>query len=307
MSWRLLGLLAIVAAAALVGLAVGRMWLLSDGDQGAGGARPSAILSATADVQPRVHAFADPVLAQVTVLVDRTFVDPESLRIEPRFDPYEPTGPIRQEVTESGASGRVVFSIPLICLREGCEPTESAQVLNIRSGHVLYRYRNDGRAGQADYSFGWPTVEVIGRVAAPEVEQRRWRADLTTLPAVSWRIEPGALAAGLLAGSLALALLAALGAWGLVAPRREPAAALVEVERSPLERALELARSASRNGDAPQRRKALERVARELGTLDLGELAEHARRLAWSPSDATSSDVDALAREVGAEAKGEPS
>src|SRR5215210_1643172 len=184
MSRRLLGLLTLVAAAALIGLTVGRLWLLGDGGQNAAGPRPSTVFSATADVQPRAHAFGDPVVAQVTVLVDRTLIDPQSLRLEPRFDPYEPAGPVSREVTESGTGARISFRVPLVCLREGCEPVEGAQALSLPSGHIFYRYQ--ARSGRADYSFGWPTVEVVGRVPAADVEQRRWRADLSGLPAVSW-------------------------------------------------------------------------------------------------------------------------
>src|SRR5215212_8183743 len=179
MSRRILGLLTLVAAAALIGLTVGRLWLLGDGEPDTAGPKPTTVFSATADVQPRAHAFGDPVVARVAVLVDRTLIDPQSLRLEPRFDPYEPTGPISRAVTESGAIARISFRVPLVCLREGCEPVEGAQSLNLPSGHIFYRYQ--ARSGRADYSFGWPAVEVVGRVPSADVEQRRWRADLTTL------------------------------------------------------------------------------------------------------------------------------
>jgi hypothetical protein len=69
-----------------------------------------------------------------------------------------------------------------------------------------------------------------------------------------------------------------------------------EAARTPLAVVLEAARAAAANGDLPRRRRALESVARELGRIDLVELAADARTLAWSPREATRDDVEELAR-----------
>jgi hypothetical protein len=74
---------------------------------------------------------------------------------------------------------------------------------------------------------------------------------------------------------------------------------------TPLERALQLARDASRNGSGDPRR-ALERVARELAADGKPALAGRARTLAWSPHQASTEQIDELARGV-AEATEEPS
>ena len=69
--------------------------------------------------------------------------------------------------------------------------------------------------------------------------------------------------------------------------------------RPPLERALELARAELGNGVGPaERRRALERVARELEVLGYEALADDARALAWSPHVSTGEDVESFARRV---------
>ncbi len=114
------------------------------------------------------------------------------------------------------------------------------------------------------------------------------------------------LAAALLVGALALAGGAVwLGRrlWH-VPPVLE--AATPRDERPPLERALELALAESGNGaSAPDRRRALERVARELDAVGLDDLADEARELAWSPRASSPDEVESLARRAqGAAAHG---
>ena len=132
---------------------------------------------------------------------------------------------------------------------------------------------------------------------APE----RWRADAATLPAVSFSRSPGTLAAGLVVASALLALLGVWLIWRLL--RQEEVEAVDEDEApearaTPLERALQLAREASLDGDSPERRKAFERVARELGARGLGDLADRARALAWSSGTPSAVVVDELEREA---------
>jgi hypothetical protein len=105
----------------------------------------------------------------------------------------------------------------------------------------------------------------------------------------------------LLAGTAAFAFLGLGLAWRLTRTR---APAVIEEGEpdvptlAPLERALELARDASRNGDPPERRRALERVARELGGRGLAELADRARALAWASGAADPAAIEALARDA---------
>ncbi len=63
---------------------------------------------------------------------------------------------------------------------------------------------------------------------------------------------------------------------------RDPGAVDAALSSTPLERALDLALRAD-GGDSPDRRRALERVARELGSAGRSDLADEARALAWYP------------------------
>ena len=77
----------------------------------------------------------------------------------------------------------------------------------------------------------------------------------------------------------------------------EPEQAEPGVVRPPLARALDLARADLGNGAAaPDRRRALERVARELSTLGRDDLADEARSLAWSPRACTPEEIETFAR-----------
>jgi hypothetical protein len=52
------------------------------------------------------------------------------------------------------------------------------------------------------------------------------------------------------------------------------------------------------SGEVPDRRRALERLSRELGLAGEPQLATRARELAWSPEPPSPDEVDALAADV---------
>jgi hypothetical protein len=293
-AWRL----AQVAAAVVAGIALGLLWLARDNEDRSTGQRPPETLAVAAEVQPEVHVFGDPVEAVVDVVLDRTLIVPDSVSIQADFAPYEQAGPVSVLRSESGSTARVQFRYRLECLREGCAPAAARRAVEFTLARVLYRFH--GRTGQGVDVVDWPAFEVTGRVGEVEVDGGRWRASATSLPATSYRVRPVSAAVGLLGGSLILAIGAAAVAWRLGGRRLRPEieeGALVD-SLSPLERALALARQASRNGAPPERRKALERVALELGALGLEELEDGARSLAWAAAGPSIEDVDELARKV---------
>jgi hypothetical protein len=111
-----------------------------------------------------------------------------------------------------------------------------------------------------------------------------WRADLDTMPAITWSMAPGLLSALLLVVG---ALLAAAG--GALAykirPRRSPARpdpGPPEPVVTPLERALALLELSRRVDGAADQRRALELVAAALGEHGDAKLALVSRALAWS-------------------------
>ena len=283
-----------IVAAVLVGLAIKELWVAARGEGDTVGV-PARAVSVTSSIEPDVVAFGTPVVATADVVVDTTVVDPRSITLQTDFSPYEVSaGPVVERNIEGG-SGRVSFRYTLRCLREGCEPAGARGVARFESGLVRYRFKDNPGVGRDVVD--WPAVIVASRVATPDVEAIRWRASETQLPAVTTRFGPKTIAVVLLLGALALAGCAVwLGRrlWH-VPPAVEDAEP--RDERPPLQRALELARSGAANGaSAPDRRRALERVARELDAVGLGDLADEARELAWSPRPSGADEVESLAR-----------
>jgi hypothetical protein len=295
---RLLLGLALVAAVGIVVL--GAVLVIAARDEEPGVSRPRASLTVVgAGVQPLAHAFGDPVVAELVLDVDSVIVDPESIRIPTDFSPYEPAGPAQVERTETGGALRLRYRYPLVCLREGCSPQGSRRVFEFPLGNVIYRFR--ATPGRATAIVDWQPFTVTSRIGAGASSDGDWRADVTTLPGVSYRLTPGTLAALLFAGSIAFAGLAVALAWWRLRPRRQQVepAELEPVRRlTPLEQALALAREAAQNGDSPDRRRALERVARELGTRGHRDLADRARDLAWAAGSANPAAIEELADEA---------
>jgi hypothetical protein len=285
-----------VVAAVLVGLAIRELWLAVNGG-GDSVAEPRSAVSVTTDVAPNVVAFGTPVVATADVVADARIVRPESITMQVDFSPYELAGEPTVERHVTGSSAHVRFRYPLRCLREGCEPAAARGVAEFRSGLVRYRFRDSPGAGR-DF-VDWPAVVVASRVATDDVEAIRWRASETQLPAVTTRFGAKGLAAVLLLAALALlagAVWLGRRLWHVPAV---PENLDQRPVRPPLERALELARAELGNGVGPaERRRALERVARELEVLGYEALADDARALAWSPHVSTGEDVESFARRV---------
>lgn len=283
-----------IAAAVLVGLAIRELWVAVRGEGETVGAPARAVAIATR-IEPDVVAFGTPVVATADVVADASVVDPDSIRLQTDFAPYEVAGEPVVERHVQGATAHVVFRYTLRCLREGCEPAGTRGIARFESG--LVRYRFDDHPGTGRDVFDWPPVIVASRVAAADVTAINWRGSETELPALTTRIGPKALAVALLLGALALAGCAVWLGRRLWHVPRAPEETKPRDDRPALDRALELARAGAGNGAAaPDRRRALELVARELDAVGLAELAGEARELAWSAQVTSADDVESLAR-----------
>ena len=250
-------------------------------------------------VRPSVLAFSETIVAELVLVADADVVRPETVRLDPDFTPYEAAGPGRVERVDAGSSVRWHFRFPLRCLREGCAPTGDRRTFEFPLASVAYRFQLS--PGPANLLVEWPSFQVTARVPDTALAERAWRADVTAVPDPSYRWSPGLLAAALLAGTAGFAILGVGLAWRLSRSRELTAIEAGQEQEptlAPLERALELAREASRDGDPPDRRRALERVARELGSRGLVELADRARALAWASGAADPAAIDALARDA---------
>jgi hypothetical protein len=257
---------------------------------GAGRSTPRAPqdgLAATAMLQPRIVLFGDTLTARVEVVVDRSAIDVESVRVAWAPAPWRLVRPPERTVETDGTTAHVRTSYVLRCLTRECAPVRPTEEITFPPARVSYP-TGDG-AGPTRVEAAWPILLVHSRLGGLDSAQRDalaapWRADFVSLPAVSYRVRPR-IAIGLLVALAAIlfgsAALATYRAW----PRREP-----EPEPEPppppvasaLEQALALLESPVAVNGTESRRRALELVADELERVD-AELALAARALAWSP------------------------
>jgi hypothetical protein len=298
--------LVLLTAAVALGVAAGLL-LQSRNDRSV---RPfrGRTMSISTSLEPRVQMFGDPVTARIDLLFDRRRVSPsaDKIRIDAPFGPYEIVDGPKLERAESGELVHLRYTYRLLCLDRGCAtggPRTDVQLPPLRVFYSLADIRQ-----RVNDSAEWPTVSVASQLTRADLRQARWRAN-RDLPAVSYAIAPGALGALLAAASL----LALLGSAAVGAPlfARERAApedgdAVAEDRSSPLDRALATVRRVFDTGELPDRRRALERLSRELGRAGEPELAARARGLAWSPDAPSPGEVDDLAADVRAANGGGP-
>lgn len=288
----------LLGAAVAVGVVTG---LLLQSRNDSGTARASGrTMSISTSVEPRVQLFGDPVTARVDLLFDRRRVLPAAnkIRIEAPFGPFEVVDAPKVERSESGDLVHLRYTYRLLCLDRRCatsSPRTDVQLPPLRVFYSLADIRQ-----RANDSAQWPTVSVASQLTRADLQQARWRANRDLLK-VSYAIAPGTLAA-LLAVAAVLALLggAAIGAplfalKGVAPDEPGPAA---EDGLPSLERALAAVRRVFDSGELPDRRRALERLSRELGRAGEPHLAERARRLAWSPEPPSPDEVETLAADV---------
>ena len=214
--------------------------------------------------------FGDALRADVHVLVDRTRVDPASVRLVSSFEPFH-VNSRRVTRTDSGETTALRYNLELLCLERTCLPKQGQpRPVRLERGFVLFG-PNQRRA------LDWPGVEVASRLSAADRVRPALRLPDAPPPAATYALSPTLLTAVLLGGAalLALAALALLAIevrrWVLRRRARDPLAGL-----SPVGRALALLERAR---TPAERRAALDRLAR---AVDDDELADEARRLAWS-------------------------
>jgi hypothetical protein len=302
-----------VVAAALVGGLVAAFVLLRGEDQ-PGGPIPEATaeIEAEAILQARSAFFGDTVLAHVDVLLDKTRVDPESVRVAADFSPFERIGQPESRRRASGDSAYVRTTFVLRCLSGACVPAADSERFQFPPARVAFAAPSDqGEVNESSLRVQWPSVIVYPRfdeelTGGGDAVSPPWRADLLTLPDVSYRRAPGLVVASFLSAA-ALLVLVGIGLAYLAWPRREPAPPpepepepLPVQTLSPLEVALALLEQSIRTDGAADQRRALELVAEELELADWGDrdLARTARALAWSEEVPPTEETSRLAARV---------
>jgi hypothetical protein len=287
---------AVALAAVATGVIVGVLVLGRGSNETPAPSRFDQTVSIRASLEPRVHLFGDPVTAHIDLRLDKRRVRPENIVVDALFRPYEQVAPVRRERRDVGDTVLMRFSYPLQCLARACAPGAQRRQIRfppIRVQYVLRDFRARGTT-----TAEWPPVDVASRLSAFDIQEASWRAALEP-PGLTYRVSPGVLAAALGGAALLLALAACLLGWRLLERRPQEAEEEVPVEsRPPLERALEHIGVVSANGATPERRRALERLARELDRVEQPTLSARARRLAWAPGNPDWSEVERLTADV---------
>lgn len=268
-------------------------------------------LKAYTNLTPQVHLFGDAVTARVAVIADTKFVDPARLRITTSFKPYLEVGAPVVLRLNSGRFAQVTWTWTLRCLTSPCvprlPPSEKYHVFRFRLVHIDYLTKTGTRAYGITAS--WPPVEVISQespasqTALEATNALLWHYHLTPVASATFGVSP-TLLFWLALGLGGAALLAAAGyarSWFLaVRPARATASAVDS--KTTLERALTLLAWAHERGDETLERKALERVAGELGVEAplpaVDELSRTARELAWSADVPGDEEVETFAEQA---------
>jgi hypothetical protein len=269
-----------------------------------GGEQPIRVY---ASVNPPVHLFGDAVTARLTVVADTKWVSPARLRVIADFAPYSAAKPPTKVRTEAGRFLKETWTWSLRCLTAPCvpvaPPSEIFHVFRFRAARVEY----GAPKGKLEYvaHARFPAIEVLSelspRVVASILANKGidWQYQLAPAAAAPYRLSPGLVywVAIALAVVLGTAGLAVAGRWALRFRAPAPADAPA-LPASYLERALAVFFWANAHGDETLQRKALERVADEL-PLDVLDLSEAARQLAWSREAPEGEEVEAISERAG--------
>jgi len=267
-----------------------------------------AVVSSTS-ITPPSHIFAEPVVAQIDLVVDPNKLDPDRIHLRTDFKPYEVLSATRQRENLGGLT-RFRYLFTLRCLLIECIPkiipSAAGPEESGRGDRVTFTfprtrilYRDPSGKMRPVASAAWPTLESVSRINASSIPEAGpgsefiFKADVVPLPAATYRMSPTTLAVLLLvAAGLLLALPAVLvHRWWRA--RHPEVVEEEEPEVPPLERALRLVERTAARDVVPDKREALEVLAAELDG-DEPPLADTARRVAWSPPVPSRPDTEKL-------------
>jgi hypothetical protein len=304
----------IVPAVALVVVAVLTTLVLviraGDGESGSGQAAPEDSPEVVVDARllPRTVGFGDTLTAAVEVTVDRRRVDPDSVRIRQEFSPWGQLERPKRTRQDSADTSFLRTTFVLRCAIGPCVPPRETYQLEFDPLVVSYRLLEGG--DNESIETRWPVLVTHSNIVSDDLERREaastpWRADLVSMPAVTYRISPGLLRWLLFAGAILLGLAGVVLAFRAM-PTREPQPE-PEPEPEPvptlppLELALILLTDEHQANGAADRRRALELVAEEMEARQEFPIARRARMMAWSEETPTLAETSGLAESVRAQ------
>jgi hypothetical protein len=275
-------------------------------------------VAASRTLTPSVHLFGDTVRARVDVVVDRDHLDPDRVRLEAEFPPYERVGELEVERRDYDRYTRLRYDMALRCLGLPClagavspgitpaggapEARRAEKVYRFRPAHVYYDAPGQGKPRHLKRVW-WPRLESLTRISPSEpgltfALRTPFRTTISSMPGLTYRVSPTLLGTALLLAAALVLVLPGRFAWSWAHARRTPAPVEEAPELTPLERALALVEQARESVDGEDRRKALEVLAVELDASSRDDQAEQARQLAWSPSKPSPDAAGALVESV---------
>jgi hypothetical protein len=276
-------------------------------------ADPAPAIQASADLSPRPVAFGDTIEARVDVTLDRRRVDSGSVRIATDFAPWAPTAEPERTRREGETTTHIRTTWTLRCLASACLPPGESLRIPLTPATVTYDTLGPQAASGRRLTADWPLLVVNTRLETDEGTQPAlgggsspfetpWRAEMVSMPPVSYRVDPETARLPLFGAAGAFALLGvALAYFGR--PRRRPKPVLVPEAPpapvlTPVEQALALLEDGVAANGATDRRRALELVAAELAGRGSHDLAQMARTLAWSRQSPALERTTPLAEEA---------
>lgn len=256
---------------------------------------PGSFASASGELGPPIHLFGDTINADVSVVVDRTKLDPGRVSLKTFFEPYEPIEEMGVARREAGNLAEIRYQLRLRCLQRACITSTLGTIQNpggsaprtFRFQPAQVQYTDAGKTEpRLLRTVRFAPIESVTRINAQDVTQVYgfpFRGSFSPLPALSQRISAttlGLLLLFLAAAMLVLPVTLVLRWWRA---RRQPPPPEPEPEPTPLERAIALVEWSLARDNGAERRAALDALATELDLVESDGLADQTRVAAWSP------------------------
>jgi hypothetical protein len=265
-----------------------------------------SFVSASGELGPPIHLFGDTIHADVSVVVDRTKLDPGRISLKTFFEPYEPVEKMSVARREAGDLAEIRYQLRLRCLQRACITSTLGTIQNpggsaprtFRFQPAQVQYTDPG-ADQPRVlrSVRFAPIESVTRINAQDVTQVYgfpFRGSFTPLPAVSQRISATTLGVILILLAAALLVLPATLVLRWWRARRQPPPPEPEPEPTPLERAIALVEWSLARENGAERRAALDALATELDVVESNGLADQTRVVAWSRPSPAASDAERI-------------
>ena len=282
---------------------------------GSGALRAEPPITARTILSPQSVLFGDTVTAVVEATIDRTRVVPDSVQVKTDFAPWKLVGKPARFQRDAATSTYLRTTFAIRCLDISCLQSGNSAFVDFTPARVTYTPAQ-GATGKKSNALNvpWPELVVDTRnVTNPgkRASATPWRADLLSLPAVTYRVDPALLVVLLLGMAALLATTGCVLAYRLFR-RSAPALPTPVVTPSappptPIEQAFVVLEDDGRMDGAADRRRALQLVAEMLFERGDLTLARAARALAWSEAIPGVRETSGLAADARSALGEEPS